>query len=90
MGLRINSAKHLFFPTPYEKQILRLRLRMTLRHSLIGAKLHSGSQRPVVESPAGASPSPFIESARCGLLIASFHGDGAPWYAAGPLMKWRA
>ena len=26
------------FPTPYEKQILRLRLRMTLRHSLQGGE----------------------------------------------------
>jgi hypothetical protein len=31
--LRINSAKHLAFSSGYEDEILRLRLRMTLRHS---------------------------------------------------------
>ena len=32
--LRINSAKHLVFSRCYEDEILRLRLRMTLQHSL--------------------------------------------------------
>ena len=42
--LRINSAKHLaFFSSCYEDEILRLRLRMTLRHSLSGRGIHCGS-----------------------------------------------
>src|SRR5688572_11194183 len=31
----LSSSEASVFPTPYEKQILRLRLRMTLRHSLL-------------------------------------------------------
>jgi hypothetical protein len=41
-----------------------------------GMERYNGSQRPPVESLVSAPP--FIESGRCGLWIASFHGDGAP------------
>jgi hypothetical protein len=33
----LSKAKHLAFSSHYEVEILRLRLRMTLRHSLYGA-----------------------------------------------------
>jgi hypothetical protein len=39
---------------------------------------YNGNHRsPVCSDAAGASP--FIVSGRCGLVIATFHGDGAPW-----------
>ena len=37
---------------------------------------YKGSQRSAVS--LGGTSSPFMESGRCGLLIVSFHGDGAP------------
>jgi hypothetical protein len=36
--LRINSAKHLGFSSCYEAEILRLRLKMTLRHSRVAGE----------------------------------------------------
>jgi hypothetical protein len=42
----------------------------------IEMKPYSGSQRSAV--PVRGASLPFIESGRCGLLIGSFQGDGAP------------
>jgi hypothetical protein len=54
MELRINSAKHLAFSVTCEDEILRLRLRMTIRHSFEWGKTRWGcffEVTPITPSP---------------------------------------
>jgi hypothetical protein len=52
----LSKAKHLSFSGGYEDEILRLRLRMTLRHSLLGERVEMRGSPVEGEDEKAAEP----------------------------------